>query len=703
MSNIFTNRSLRSLTLTGGLICAILPTVILLFGSAMAIRAWTLREEASRATAHAHSLALLLEEELTGQMQSVSILGKTIGLMPEFSAEAMAPLLQRYHADQPLVDRVIIADLQGRIVATDPPLNADGTSSIGNSIADRDYFKTVLATQKPTMSRQVLRGKTSGNLIVAISAPAYSHSGEMVGVASTTVLVADLQEVVGKFKYGSSGHAGVATETGIVIAHENADLVAKQADFSKLPIWDFLSSTEGGVIDSYIDDIGNERVGGHAMVPIAGWRVWVSRRVSEINQEIVSSYSGDLLWVLLAIFIAALVAIFCARLVTKPIDELRATASLIASGDLTARSKESGPAEVVGLAKQVNVMADALQRSFTTAETSRTTLERSVAEYAALAERVAEGDLTARVNEGYDGALGQLGAGLNRMTGSLSQLVGEIRSAVESVAAAAGEILAATSQQVSATAEEATAVRQTATTVAEVRQTAEASARRTRVVAELAQRVAATAEDGRKSVEESIRGSDAARSRMEALAERILTFSEQAESIAEINATVGELAEQSNLLAVNAGIEAAKAGEAGKGFAVVALEVKGLAERCKEATVQVRKIVIDLQKSAQTTVMAAEQGVKAAESGVTIAQRSGDAIGLLANSVTEASQAAQQIMAAADQQEAGMDQIALAIQNIEQSSAQTVAAMQQVERATKDLNDLAQRLSTTVDRSVVKG
>jgi methyl-accepting chemotaxis protein len=190
---------------------------------------------------------------------------------------------------------------------------------------------------------------------------------------------------------------------------------------------------------------------------------------------------------------------------------------------------------------------------------------------------------------------------------------------------------------------------------------------------------------------------------METLAERILTFSEQAESIAEINATVGELAEQSNLLAVNAGIEAAKAGEAGKGFAVVALEVKGLAERCKEATVQVRKIVMELQKSAQTTVMAAEQGVKAAESGVTVAQRSGDAIGLLANSVTEASQAAQQIMAAAEQQEAGMDQIALAIQNIEQSSAQTVAAMQQVERATKDLNDLAQRLSTTVDRSVIEG
>ncbi len=703
MSKFFQNRSLRNITLAGGLLCAILPTLILLVGSAMAIRAWTLREEATRATSHADSLALLLQEELTGQEQSVTILGASMDLMPSFDLPGLAPLLARYHVEQPLVDRVIVADRDGKIVATDPARNADGTTSIGNSIADRDYFQEALTTKKAAVSREVLRGKTSGNLILAVAAPAYGPNGEVAGVVTTTVLVSDLQDVVGKFRYGATGHAGVTTRTGIVVAHENADLVKQQADFSKLPIWEFLGEKQGGVIAEYVDDVGRERVGGYATVPITGWKVWVSRRVSEINDEIIASYAGDLLWVVLAILLAGIIAVFYARQVTNPIDELRATTRRIAAGELGARSPEQGPAEVVELSRSVNAMADALQRSLNTAETSRTTLERSVAEYAALAARVAEGDLSARVNESGDGALGQLGAGLNRMTGSLGDLVGEIKSAVKSVAAASAEILAATSQQVSATAEEATAVRQTATTVSEVRQTAEVAARRTRVVAELAQRVAATAEDGRKSVEESIRGSDAARARMETLAERILTFSEQAESIAEINATVGELAEQSNLLAVNAGIEAAKAGEAGKGFAVVALEVKGLAERCKEATVQVRKIVVQLQKSAQTTVMAAEQGVKAAESGASTAQRSGDAIGLLANSVTEASQAAQQIMAAAEQQEAGMDQIALAIQNIEQSSAQTVAAMQQVERATKDLNELAQRLSSTVDRRVVEG
>jgi methyl-accepting chemotaxis protein len=183
---------------------------------------------------------------------------------------------------------------------------------------------------------------------------------------------------------------------------------------------------------------------------------------------------------------------------------------------------------------------------------------------------------------------------------------------------------------------------------------------------------------------------------MEALAERIIGLSEQGQAIGEIIATVNELGDQSNLLAVNAAIEAAKAGEAGKGFAVVAVEVKALAEQSKQATTQIRGILGEIQRATQAAVMATEQGVKAADAGEKVAQGAGESIRILTQSVHEAAQVAQHILVSAQQQVVGMDQIAMAIQNIQQVSTQNMAATQQVERAAQDLNTLSQQLQALV-------
>jgi methyl-accepting chemotaxis protein len=233
---------------------------------------------------------------------------------------------------------------------------------------------------------------------------------------------------------------------------------------------------------------------------------------------------------------------------------------------------------------------------------------------------------------------------------------------------------------------EATAVQQTTTTVEEVKQTAHLAAQKT----------AEISLDGRRAVEESIRGTQEARTRMEALAGRIVALSEQGQAIGEIIATVNDLAEQSNLLAVNAAIEAAKAGEVGKGFAVVAAEVKSLAERSKQATGQVRSILNEVQRATQAAVLAADQGVKAWETGESVARRAGEAIRVLADAQIESAQAAQQTQVVAHQQAVGMDQISAAMANIQQASSQNMASTRQVDQAARDLNELAGRLSLLV-------
>ncbi|MDP4029212.1 MAG: methyl-accepting chemotaxis protein [Gallionella sp.] len=272
----------------------------------------------------------------------------------------------------------------------------------------------------------------------------------------------------------------------------------------------------------------------------------------------------------------------------------------------------------------------------------------------------------------------------------------QLRESVTQLSTSSSEILATTTQVASGAAETATAVSETTATVEEVRQTAQLASQKARNVSDSAQKASQVSQSGRKSVDEAMQGMQRIQEQMESVAEIIVRLSEQSQAIGEIIATVNDLAEQSNLLAVNAAIEANKAGEQGKGFAVVAQEVKSLAEQSKQATAQVRTILGDIQKATSTAVLATEQGNKAVEAGVKQTAETGESIRLLADSIAEAAQAATQIAASSQQQMVGMDQVALAMENIKQASVQNVAGTKQAEVAAQNLHELGQKLNSLI-------
>jgi methyl-accepting chemotaxis protein len=383
------------------------------------------------------------------------------------------------------------------------------------------------------------------------------------------------------------------------------------------------------------------------------------------------------------ISVALLVCLLCAFLLSRnialPLGSIAAVAERIAAGDLSA------PLPATSRSDEVGVLSRAFGRMMASLQAT-----------AEVARKIAVGDLTVDVKPISERDV--LGSAFEAMVKGLRELTREIRDGVGVLATSTSEILATTTQVAAGAGETATAVSETTSTVEEVKQTSQVASEKARYVSETAQKSAQVSQTGRKSVDETITCMSRIHEQMDLIAEGIVRLSEQGQSIGEIMASVNDLAEQSNLLAVNASIEAAKAGEQGQGFAVVAQEVRSLAQQSKQATAQVRTILNDFQKATSAAVLAAEQGSKAVDSGVKQSGEASEAIRMLAESISEAAQAAAQIVASSQQQRVGMDQVALAMESIKQASLQNLSSTRQTESAAQNLHTLGQKMKQLVER-----
>ncbi|MFL7790598.1 MAG: methyl-accepting chemotaxis protein, partial [Anaerolineae bacterium] len=300
-------------------------------------------------------------------------------------------------------------------------------------------------------------------------------------------------------------------------------------------------------------------------------------------------------------------------------------------------------------------------------------LQAMVQKYVEYMATVERGDLEARlaledtVYEEND-PLTMLGRRLNEMTASLQHMILQIQEAAKDLSAGAAEILAAATQQSAGASEQSAAISQTTVTVDEVKTISEQAIERAQEVVDTSQRTVDVSQSGQQAVRDTIATMGRIEERVESIAENILALSEQTQQIGEIIATVNDIATQSNMLALNASVEAARAGEHGKGFAVVAAEVRNLSEQSRQATAQVREILLDIQSGINTTVMATEEGIKVVDEGMQLAGGTATALEQLASAIDQSAQAAMQMVAGGQQQASGVEQIALAMQNINQAT-----------------------------------
>ncbi len=315
------------------------------------------------------------------------------------------------------------------------------------------------------------------------------------------------------------------------------------------------------------------------------------------------------------------------------------------------------------------------------------------------AHEIAKGNLRIeplKISSGDE--LGTLQMAFNDMLAGLRDISLQTRSVCDALTAAAAQILASTQEQAAGIKQQAAAVQQITSTVEEISTSGKQVAERARQVAGTAEAVAASGTAGLQAVCEVSVGMEAIREQAETVAENVITLSERTQAVGEIIATVNDIAEQSNLVALNAAIEAADAREQGRRFSVVANEIKNLADQAKEATAQVRGILEQTQKGINTSVMLTEEALKRVEVGRDRTSVSEQVIRQMASNIQDSLHAFQQIVGATNQQQIGLEQVTQALHEIRHASQQNAVTTGQLEKSSVELSQIGVQLSKALEK-----
>lgn len=282
-----------------------------------------------------------------------------------------------------------------------------------------------------------------------------------------------------------------------------------------------------------------------------------------------------------------------------------------------------------------------------------------------------------------------------QLTRSLSYQIG---SAVGRVQSSSSELQSVANQQATGAKEQATAMSEIATTISELLATSRQIAESAQRVASIADQTAGAANAGDGTVTRASESIGGIRRQVDQIVNHMLELGRKSQQIGSVLDIVSELSEQTNILAINATIEAAGAGESGKRFAVVADEIRKLADRVSGSTKEIRGLIEDVRNAVNTTVMATETGSKAVDSGNRQFGEVAQALRQISALVSTTTDAAREIELSTKQQTSAVEQVNVAIANVAQASRETEASTAQTLQTAQQLTGLSTELLRVVHR-----
>jgi len=403
---------------------------------------------------------------------------------------------------------------------------------------------------------------------------------------------------------------------------------------------------------------------------------------------------------LFAFFIAAVAGLWTfitiANRVLAPVKRLSDFAERFSQGDYRARVAVESADDFGFIAENLNRAAESSSRAIYNQE-AQETLQKSVTEFLTIVSQIARGDLTLRGRVSND-ALGNVVDSVNYMLDNFAKVLERVRKAAIDVQSSANEILIASEEMSTGAIQQdqeitntSSAVEQLTVSMKQVSNNAEASA-------EAARRALDAAEQGNRSVRDTLEGMQRIRSSVQATAKRIKALGDRSLEISEIVNVINDITEQTNLLALNAAIEAARAGEAGRGFAVVADEVRKLAEHSRNATKDIAALIKAIQAETNDAVIVMEEGTKEVEIGAKLADQAGRALDAISSVVRQSAELVQEISLASKQQVRGTEGVANAMQIISNITRQASQGARQTARTVENMVKLSEQLNEALSQ-----
>ena len=306
---------------------------------------------------------------------------------------------------------------------------------------------------------------------------------------------------------------------------------------------------------------------------------------------------------------------------------------------------------------------------------------------------MATGDLTIRMIGNYKGDLAKLKNDLNMLGDSLSELIRQVNEAVQNTASSAMQISSTAEGLAAATQEQSAQADDVATAVEEMSRTITENAMSANKTAEVAKENGRIAKEGGQVVTLTVNKMRDIAKVVKNSAENIQKLGESSKQIGEIISVIDDIADQTNLLALNAAIEAARAGEQGRGFAVVADEVRKLAERTTEATKQIAVMIKGIQSETEAAVNAMNKGNEEVNSGIELADKAGQSLQQILVSTQEVIDMINQIAAASEEQSATSEEISKNVTSISKVTAESAQHVEEVAHTADDLAKMTNQLA----------